>query len=223
MDEANNVLQQLELKLEDDITNINKEILKTRKRCVSELDKVSGMVMQLDEKVSNTLDTLCVKECAAKRRIYVKLALLGQKMDTVSATKRVLDEVLCLGIPKYIESSAENSEKVEGESFYVESDNAPPENSSEDYRGSNSAKKRNTNKSEGSPDQRESTPSKHAPDQSNHSTYSVGDYVLYRDMSKGVIDAPLRAYVLSTFQTSCIIRVQASGLILQVPYSMLSY
>ena len=109
------MLLEIEAKLEADIVRINKELLKTRKLCSTALDKINSMIVHIDDTANDRLDSIHVQESAVKRRLYVKLGLLGQKLHTVAAAKKILDEVMIMGIPNYVDSDSESMPPVPGE------------------------------------------------------------------------------------------------------------
>jgi hypothetical protein len=96
-------LLDIEATLEADVMKINKVLIKAKKACSETLDKVTKMIIHIDDSTTDRLDAVNIQECAVKRRLYVKLSLLGQKLGTVAATQRVLDDIMLMGVPVYVD------------------------------------------------------------------------------------------------------------------------
>ena len=208
------LLLDIEDKLEADISKINRELLKTRKMCSEALDKVNAMILHADEVTSDRLDTLTVRECAVKRRLYVKLSLLGQRLHTVTATKKIVEEIMTIGVPSYIDEADPDAPPPTPPSSFG---NASSMDQQQSYG------KESTSQSvseEASTPKRYKEQAKHFPQESSPRSLRIGDVVMYTEQA-GRGDS-MRASVVSTFNDSCVIQIFDTKLIKQVPYSSLS-
>ena len=230
MDSASDrLLLEIEAKLEEDIVKIDKELIKTKEMCVSALDKINGLITHVDDSTATRLDSIHIAECAVKRRLYVKLALLGQKLNTVAASKKILEEVMVLGVPNYVDSSSAaapshgcsepmdtepSRPRGESSSRPDTSYSSPPPTPAEDER----VDRHHSDRAHHHHSER-SGAERHQEHRSGQ-PIGPGDHVYYTEHPGA---RPVRAAVMSTFNDSCVIQIIKNRVVKQVPYSSLAY
>lgn len=216
------LLLDIEQNLEEEIVKINKELIKTKDACTSALDKINGLIAHLDESTSSRLDSIHVSECAAKRRLYVKLALLGQKMSTVAASKKILEELMVLGVPHYVDCLEEDKPSValnDSEPNVAASCDNSETRSSEDQAAASPPPVPDRDMRDQFFDQDVRFRKAHGGSRAQIAV-EPGDIVSYSEHYGSV---PVRASVISTFNDSCVIQITSTRIIKQVPYSSLDY
>lgn len=221
--DTDQLLLEIESKLDDDIVKINTELIKTKDMCLAALAKISGLIVHIDDSTATRLDSIRVSESAVKRRLYVKLALLGQKQTTVAASKKILEEVMVLGVPHYVEvPMIPTTNSMEEVDYSMNTEHNVSSLPKTTYTAGPSPVS-DTNIESGNGQHKNSMPQynkKRPIDSRDRSKMMSGDSVLYCELHGSY---PVPAAVVSTFNDSCVIQIIATKLIKQVPYSSLSY
>lgn len=226
MEASDQTLLDIEAKLEEDVLEINKELLRARDACVAALDKINGRIVHVDEKTSSRLDGLHIAESAVKRRLYVKLALLGQKLNTVSTAQQILKDVMVLGVPQYVDavdppSPPSSAESEQGRSIPMETESSSCSPAPD--RRPSTVKPVDTGIDHHHGEDIHRTQRRAKRHHNDHSSpgpqsFGPGDVVFYVEHRGG---PAVRASIVSTFNDSCVVQIASSRQIKQVPYSSL--